>query len=149
MTYSIVELNQASRLLSAIHRFAGNGEDGDLLSKIRDETPTPQKLIESKFAVLSQDRGGFLNFYNRGAQLVFGYDRPEIIGKPTRTLVPGEMMDDRTEMFRKVLEEDRLMVEETIRKHKNGSIIQIRGYVLPYDLDGDRCIAAVIEKLSQ
>ena len=141
------EIQQAGRVLTAIRRFAGDPQDKGLLAKIKGEVSDAESLILSEHAVLSQDPRGILNFYNRGASLVFGYEKPEIIGKETRILVPDDMMEDRAEMFSEAISQGRLVVEKTIRQHMDGTRFPIRGYVFPYELEGERCIAAVVEKI--
>lgn len=47
----------------------------------------------SDFAILTADKHGIINGWNRGAEKVFGYSEEEVIGKPTRILYTPEDLE--------------------------------------------------------
>ena len=99
-------------------------------------------LFYSQSALLSQDHKGILNFYNLGAQTVFGYTPDEAIGMPSVNLVPEELRGVRAEKFGKVIAERIAVSVREERLAKCGKMVKINATVFPYLLDSRLSIAA-------
>lgn len=44
-------------------------------------------------AIVSIDSGGLVHFFNRQAEITFGWSREEVLGKPIENLLPGRFHD--------------------------------------------------------
>jgi PAS domain S-box-containing protein len=103
-------------------------------------------LFYSKFALLSQDHNGRLNFYNPAAQKIFGYTPEEAIGMKSIDLVPENLRGERAEEFSKVLEKRIAVTVDTLRLSKSGELVKVKATVFPYQLGSKLSIAAMIKK---
>lgn len=53
-----------------------------------DKTPLQDILEAATHAMIAVDRAGAIRFVNHQAQLLFGYNRAELVGQPIELLVP-------------------------------------------------------------
>ena len=85
----------------------------------------------SRDAIVSKDLNGIITSWNRGAEHVFGYASDEVIGKPITILIP----EDRLHEERKILENVHRGIPtdhyETIRRRKDGTLLDISLTVSP------------------
>lgn len=120
-----------------------------------DSPPNPlsrheavNSLYYSPHALLSHDLGERINFFNLGAQAIFGYSLDEAIGMNSIELVPIMLRQGREKLLQKVIEGCKMVVIDTQRIKKDGRAINIRAHVFPYELfSGIYSIAAVVEKI--
>jgi PAS domain S-box-containing protein len=93
-------------------------------------------------AIISKDLDGIIQTWNRGAERIFGYAAAEVIGRSITVLIP----DDRLTEERDVLARIRagLPVEhfETVRRHKDGTPIDISLSVSPIFTEDGRLVGA-------
>ena len=89
-------------------------------------------LIESADdAIISKTLEGIITSWNRGAQRVFGYTAEEVIGKPVTILIPPDHLDEEPAILARLRRGDRIEHYETIRKTKDGRLIDISLTVSP------------------
>jgi PAS domain S-box-containing protein len=89
-------------------------------------------IIESSDdAIVSKDLDGVITSWNRGAERVFGYTAEEVIGKPVTILIPLEQMDEEPEILGRIRRGERVDHYETVRRRKDGSLIDISLTVSP------------------
>jgi PAS domain S-box-containing protein len=55
-------------------------------------------------AVIFADRGGIIQFWNAGAEAMFGYNREEACGKSLDLIIPDRLRDRHWEGYRTVME---------------------------------------------
>ncbi len=94
--------------------------------------------------VLSEDENGLLNFYNKGAEIIFGYSPEEILGIPSVNLAPKYLRSGREALFERVEKEGAVKGVKTQRIHKSGNLIEIVADVFLYETTNGHCIAAAI-----
>lgn len=70
-------------------------------------------------AIISVDERENITFWNRGAELIFGYKAEEVIGKPYSILVPKESIHDLSNIIREVYEKGFVSDIETERVTKD------------------------------
>ncbi|TDU25536.1 PAS/PAC sensor hybrid histidine kinase [Panacagrimonas perspica] len=89
-------------------------------------------IVESSSdAIVSKDLTGRIVTWNRGAERVFGYAASEVIGKPITILIPFERLDEEPEVLRRIARGESIEHFETVRRHKNGSLLDISLTVSP------------------
>ena len=82
-------------------------------------------------AILSKDLNGIITSWNQGAERIFGYTSDETIGKPVTILIPADRADEEPAILERVRRGDRVDHYETVRRHKDGSLIEISLTVSP------------------
>ena len=85
----------------------------------------------SSDAIISTDMEGNITHWNQGAERLYGYSEPEMIGKSIALLMPPERSDDFSEIMQKLRNGGRVEHYETIRVGKDGTQIDISTSVSP------------------
>jgi PAS domain S-box-containing protein len=88
-------------------------------------------ITSSDDAILSKDLNGVITSWNRGAEQLFGYTAEETIGKPVTMLIPTERRDEEPKILERIRSGERIDHYETIRRRKDGSLIEISLTVSP------------------
>jgi PAS domain S-box-containing protein len=89
-------------------------------------------IVEStQDAIFSQDTNGIIQTWNRAAKKIFGYAAEEIIGKPFYLLIPPERENEESLILDKIRRGERVGHYETIRRRKDGSLINVALTVSP------------------
>jgi PAS domain S-box-containing protein len=96
-------------------------------------------IVESSDdAIISKDLEGIITSWNASATRVFGYTPEEIVGKSVLILIPPELQSEEPEILRKVTAGERIEHFETIRRRKNGELLNISLTISPIrDLNGE------------
>ena len=76
-------------------------------------------------AILTKDIDGVITSWNRGAQRLFGYTAEETIGKLITILVPDDRHDEEREILGRIRRGERVDHYETVRRCKDGSLLDI------------------------
>ena len=71
-------------------------------------------------AIFSRKLDGTISSWNRGAEHIFGYKAGEIIGQPSRCLLPSDRTDETDRLFAKIRRGERVEHFETLRLRKDG-----------------------------
>ncbi len=88
-------------------------------------------------AIISKDLNGILTTWNKGAERIFGYTADEIVGKPVLVLIPEERHDEEPSILSRIRKGERIDHYETVRRRKDGTLIDISLTVSPVrDPDG-------------
>jgi PAS domain S-box-containing protein len=83
-------------------------------------------IIESSDdAIISKDLDGIITSWNGGAERLFGYHAEEIVGKPVTLLIPEQRQDEEPTILARLRNGERVDHFETIRRRKNGSLVDI------------------------
>ena len=95
-------------------------------------------IVESSDdAIVSKDLNGIITSWNGGAERLFGYKAEEVIGKPITILIPADRIDEEPEIIERVRRGERVDHYDTVRRRKDGSLIDISLTVSPLkDADG-------------
>jgi PAS domain S-box-containing protein len=123
------------------------------ISKIAHDI-TERKQIELKLAhlaaivessddaIVSVTLDRTIRSWNKGAERLFGYRAEEVLGQPTRLLVPDERADELPVILRILSNGGRLDHYETVRRHKDGRLINISMTVSPLRDQNGKLIGA-------
>ncbi|HSE75522.1 MAG TPA: PAS domain S-box protein, partial [Dongiaceae bacterium] len=95
-------------------------------------------IIEnSDDAVISKNLDGIIATWNSGATRVFGYTAEEAVGRPVTMLMPPDRVDEEPGILARIRRGERIEHYDTVRRRKDGSLIDISLSVSPIrDKDG-------------
>jgi PAS domain S-box-containing protein len=82
-------------------------------------------------AIITKDLNGFITSWNNAAERIFGYTSQEIIGKPVSILIPMERKDEEPNILARLRCGQRIDHYETIRRRKDGTLVDISLTVSP------------------
>jgi PAS domain S-box-containing protein len=100
-------------------------------------------IVESSDdAIVSKDLNGIVVTWNKGAERIFGYAAEEIIGKPISILIPADRENEEILILDRIRRGERTDHYDTIRTHKDGSLIDISLTVSPIKDEQGRIIGA-------
>jgi PAS domain S-box-containing protein len=89
-------------------------------------------IVESSDdAMVTKDLNGVITSWNAGAERLFGYTAAEAIGKPVSILIPPEREDEEPNILRRIRAGERVDHYETVRRRKDGSLMDISLTVSP------------------
>ena len=89
-------------------------------------------LVEnSDDAIITKDLDGVITSWNKGAERIFGYAADEMIGKPVSLLIPEDRPDEEPSILQRLRRGERIEHYETVRRRKNGELIDISLSVSP------------------
>jgi len=82
-------------------------------------------------AIFSKTLDAVITSWNPGAERIYGYKAEEVIGQPVSILVPADLPDDVYAIMERIKSGERVDHYETVRKHKDGRLIDISLTVSP------------------
>jgi PAS domain S-box-containing protein len=104
------------------------------LERLRAEETTQRlaTIVEtSDDAIISKNLNGIILTWNRGAQRIFGYAAEEVVGKPVTVLMPPDRFDEEPGILARLRRGERIDHYETVRRRKDGTLIDISLTVSP------------------
>lgn len=150
-------------------RFIGKAEGSEtlistldeiLLQKMSEREPTsavqPSASIEpaeslallaaivedSSDAILSKTLDGIITSWNHGAEVMYGYTREEMIGRPVSTLLPADRPDEIAHLLTRLRRGERISHYETIRVTKQGREVEVSLTISPIGNEQGQLIGA-------
>jgi PAS domain S-box-containing protein len=131
------------QVIGAVNMFQDVFRDATTLKWARAERALDEQargalaaIVESSDdAVISKDLRGIMKSWNRGAERLFGYTSQEAIGQPVTMLIPRDRLDEETGILERIGRGERIDHYETVRRRKNGSLVNISLTVSPI-IDG-------------
>jgi PAS domain S-box-containing protein len=100
-------------------------------------------IVESSDdAIVSKSLDGIIRTWNQGAEQLFGYAAEEIVGKPVTILIPPERHDEEPKILARVGRGERIDHYETVRRRKDGSLVEISLSVSPVRASDGKIIGA-------
>src|SRR5262249_54378778 len=113
----------------------------DLIERARVEAMLREREQQSRWlaaivessddAIISKNLDGVITSWNKGAERIFGYLAEEVIGKPVLILIPPERHDEEPNILERIRRGERIDHYETIRRRKDGSLIEVSLTVSP------------------
>ncbi len=82
-------------------------------------------------AIVAKDLNGTITDWNQSAERIFGYKPKEIIGKSILTLIPKDRQKEETEILRKIRRGQSIDHYETVRRCKDGRLIDVSLTISP------------------
>jgi PAS domain S-box-containing protein len=100
-------------------------------------------IVESSDdAIISKDLNGIIQTWNAGAELLFGYTEEEAIGQPVTMLIPADRQDEEPGILARLRRGERIHHYETVRRRKDGSLLDISLTVSPMHNGSGRIVGA-------
>jgi PAS domain S-box-containing protein len=93
-------------------------------------------------AIISKNLDGIILSWNAGARRVFGYTDEEAIGRPVLMLIPEDRHDEEPDILRRIRSGERIDHYETMRRRKDGSLVDISLTVSPIKNEKGEIIGA-------
>ena len=89
-------------------------------------------IVESSDdAIISKDLNAIVNSWNQAAERIFGFTAEEAIGQPITILIPIERHSEETAILERIRRGERVEHFETVRRRKDGSLIDVSITVSP------------------
>jgi len=85
----------------------------------------------SEDAIISKTLEGKILTWNRGAESVYGYTVAEAVGRPMTLLLPEDRPDEEAEILERIGKGQRVEHFETVRRRKNGELIDVSLTISP------------------
>jgi PAS domain S-box-containing protein len=95
-------------------------------------------IVESSAdAIIGKNLEGIVTSWNSGAERIFGYSALEMIGRPVSVLAAPDRLDDPDHILRQIRQDAKVEQYETVRRRKDGALINVSLTVSPvYDALG-------------
>ena len=88
-------------------------------------------------AIISKDLNGIITSWNKSAERVFGYTAAEAVGQSITMLIPPDRLDEEPNILARLRRGERVDHFETIRRRKDGTLLDISLTISPVkDADG-------------
>ena len=82
-------------------------------------------------AIISKDLNGTITSWNKGAERLFGYTAEELIGKSITLLIPPDRQNEEPEILARLRKGERVDHFETLRRRKDGTLLDISLTISP------------------
>ena len=93
-------------------------------------------------AIVSKNLDGVITSWNSGAVRLYGYTADEVIGKPITILIPLDRLDEESGILERIGRGERIDHYETLRRRKDGSLVEISLTVSPIKNAEGRIVGA-------
>jgi PAS domain S-box-containing protein len=95
-------------------------------------------IVESSDdAIISKNLDAIITSWNRGAERIFGYTAQEAIGQPITILIPPDRAEEEPGILARIRRGETIEHFETVRRHKNGTLLDISLTISPlFDASG-------------
>jgi PAS domain S-box-containing protein len=108
----------------------------DEIFAFSSETPTPETLLRaivesSDDAIISKDLQGTVTSWNRSAERIFGYSAEDMLGHSIKILIPPDRLHEEDIFLGKVRAGERIDHLETVRRRKDGVLIDVAVSISP------------------
>jgi len=117
----------------------------DITERKRGEITNAQLaaiVASSDDAVISKNLQGVIQTWNDGAERMFGYTAEEAIGRPVTMLIPADRQDEEPGILARIQRGDRIDHYDTVRRRKDGTLLDISLSVSPITDASGRVVGA-------
>ena len=131
----------SSMLLSARQIHDALGDTTRVLLEVENTTARTQAekvrntlaaiVTSSDDAIVSKDLTGVITSWNAGAERLFGYTAAEAIGNPVSMLIPAHLENEEPRILFLISNRKGVDHYETVRKRKDGSLVDVSLSVSP------------------
>jgi len=87
-------------------------------------------------AIVSKDLNGIITSWNAGAEQIFGYKAAEIVGQSILILIPPDRHGEEEFIIDKMRRGERIKHFDTVRRRKDGTLVDVSLTVSPIFADG-------------
>ena len=105
--------------------FASARDIGERQRLERERSLLASIVTSSEDAIYSETPDGIVNSWNGGAEKLLGYSGAEIVGRNITVCIPLERRVESLDHLRRVLRKDGIQQFETVRRRKDGSLVEV------------------------
>ena len=99
-------------------------------------------VASSEDAIVSRSLDGLVTSWNGGATTLFGYSSKEMIGQPITRLIPPDRLNEEGEILARVARGEITKSFETVRRRRDGSLVEVSVTISPIRDPASRIIGA-------
>ena len=99
-------------------------------------------IEDSEDAIITKTLEGIITTWNPGAGRLFGYSPQEVIGKPVTVLIPDSHLNEEPSILERLRRGERIEHYETVRRRKDGTLMNVSLTVSPIKNASGRVIGA-------
>jgi len=96
----------------------------------------------SEDAIVSKDLNGIVQTWNKAAERMFGYTAAEIVGRSITLIIPAERWPEEDKLLSRIRAGHGVDHFETVRRRKDGSLVEVSLSVSPIKTAGGAVIGA-------
>jgi PAS domain S-box-containing protein len=93
-------------------------------------------------AIVGKTLSGIISSWNEGARRLFGYTAEEMVGEPLSRLIPPDRLDEEPTILARLGRGERVEHFETVRRHKDGSLVDVSVSISPIRDASGRIVGA-------
>lgn len=94
--------------------------------RLQEERQRLAEIVESTDdAIISTNLSAIVSTWNRGAERLYGYTAEEMIGRPVRTLIPPDRLEEEGAILARIRRGERVEARDTVRMRKDGSLVDV------------------------
>ncbi|HLU07168.1 MAG TPA: PAS domain S-box protein [Woeseiaceae bacterium] len=140
----VIERPDGSRVFGVAHVHPLHDESGRLIGAVNVVVDVSERkrgeeaqgrlvaIVESADdAIIGKDLNGIITDWNAGAERLFGYSAREAIGQPVSMLIPADRLNEEPDILGRIRNGDTISHYETIRRGKDGTLLNISLSVSP------------------
>ncbi len=111
--------------------------------QVRAATSQLASIVESADdAIVGMTLDGIILNWNKSAERIFGYSAEEVKGRPISILIPAERSDEVPRILERVKRGERVEHYETVRRGKDGTLIDVSMTISPTRAETGRITGA-------
>jgi len=99
-------------------------------------------VASSDDAIVSKNLSGVITTWNKGAERIFGYTADESVGQPITIVIPEDRKNEEPSILARIQAGERVDHFETVRRRKDGTLIDISLTISPIVDSRGRIIGA-------
>lgn len=89
-------------------------------------------------AVISKDSNDIITRWNKGAEMLLGYNAQEMVGQPASLLIPVTRAEEEAKLLERLKRGEAMNRLQAMRLHKNGSLLDVTITLLPIQDESGR-----------
>lgn len=107
-------------------------KDAKQRRQIQETASLLSAIVESSDdAIVSKTLAGIITSWNKSAERLFGYTADEAIGQPITIVIPQDRLKEEPEIIKRIQGGERVEHFETIRRRKDGTLIDVSLTISP------------------
>ncbi len=123
--------------------FVGSSTDITERKRAEQATRLLAAIVESSHdAIVSKTLNGVITSWNKGAEGLFGYPAEEAVGQNITMIIPPERRDEERTIIEQLTRGERVDHFETVRRRKDGSLIDVSLTISPMKDASGRVVGA-------
>ncbi len=116
---------------SPVEKLASSSDQEALRLRAEVQAKLAAIIESSDDAIISKTLDGVIRTWNQGAERIFGFTSDEAVGRPLLIIIPPERHSEEPQILARLRRGERIDHYETVRRHKDGTLIDVSVTVSP------------------